>query len=428
MTSLRPTGLDIVWPADDGTRVPFEVFFDRDLYELEHERIFDGPHWSYLALEQEIAEPGDYATTYVGERRVVVTRAPDGEIHGFENRCAHRGAQVVNRLRGNAKQFNCPYHMWCYDHAGRLTAVPQEKGVKGKGGMPDDFDIASRRLRPLKIARHKGLVFGTFADEIMALEQYLGPTHVAQIERIMSRPIRVLGYFRQVVQANWKLYAENVRDPYHAPLLHLFHVSFGIQTPAMKGGSYMDPEGKNNCILSIADADDAKDHDLLIEEYKTNTKYRPDFALKDPRLIGTPRSFDDDINLVIMTIFPTLVIAQVENAFQIRHLRPRGPECFEIYWTYFGFDDGDAEEMDDKLRLANMIGPAGYISMEDGEAARLVQQGIRRQRGESSFIEMGGRGPIADQDTLAQEVALRGFWQYYRRTMGFDAEPAATAG
>lgn len=421
MESQSGSGLDIAWAADDGTRVPFEVFWDEDLYQHELDRIYSGPHWQYLALDQEIAGPGDYTTTYFGERRVVVTRGTDGQIHAFENRCIHRGAQVVNRIRGNAKQFNCPYHMWCYDHSGDLLAVPQQMGVKGKGGMPEDFELAGRSLRKLKTAIYRGLIFGTFADEIMSLEDYIGPTHLAQIDRMTSRPVRVLGYYRQVVEANWKLYAENTRDPYHAPLLHLFHVSFGIQTPAMKGATYMDPEGKNNCILSIADPNDGQDRDLLTEQYKTNSKYRPDFALKDPRLIGTKRSFDDDINLVIMAIFPSLVIAQVEGAFQIRHVRPKGPGKFEIYWTYFGFDDASADEHADKLRLANMIGPAGFISMEDGEATRLVQQGVRTQRGESSFIEMGGRGDVADQDHLVTEIAIRGFWQYYRKVMRFNA-------
>ncbi len=424
MDSARRTGLDIRWQADDGTRVPFEVFNDRALYELELDRIFTGPHWQYLALEQEIAEPGDYATTYLGERRVVVARALDGRIHAFENRCAHRGAQVVTRLRGNAKQFNCPYHMWCYDHAGSLTAVPQQKGVKGRGGMPEDFDLAGRGMRKLRTACYRGLVFGTFADEIMPLEAYLGANAVKQIDRITDRPLRRLGYFRQVVEANWKLYAENTRDPYHAPLLHLFHVTFGIQTPAMKGGIVVGGGGKHNCILAQADAKDPKDHDVLVEQYKTNAKYRPDFKLKDPRLIQTRRSFDDGVTTVILSIFPSLVVAQVDNAFQIRHVRPKGPEKFEIYWTYLGFADADADEHHDKLLLSNMVGPAGFISMEDGEAARLVQQATRTQVGEHSFIEMGGRGPVEDQDTLAQEVAIRGFWQYYREVMGFNGRAA----
>lgn len=422
MTEARRTGLGIRWQGEDCTRVPFEVFNDRTLYEIELERIFSGPHWQYLALEREIPAPGDYATTYFGERRVVVTRASDGEIHAFENRCVHRGAQVVTRLRGNAEGFNCPYHMWRYDLAGKLTAVPQQKGVKGRGGMPADFALDGRGMRRLRVERAHGLVFGTFAAEVQPLEDYIGPGGLAQIARIASRPIRVLGYYRQVVEANWKLYAENTRDPYHAPLLHLFHVSFGIQTPAMRGGCDLGPGGKHNCILAVADPDDAKDRDLLREQYKTNSKFRPDYKLRDDRLIGTRPSFDDNVTTVILSIFPSLVVAQVDNAFQIRHVRPKGPEKFEILWTYFGFDDADEEERADKLRLANMIGPAGYISMEDGEAARLVQQGVRTQTGEHSFIEMGGRGPVEDQDTLAQEVAIRGFWRYYREVMRFDGD------
>ncbi len=418
----KQTKPKIAWQTNDGTRVPFEVFYDSDLYAAELDRIYSGAHWQYLALASEIPNQGDYTSTYLGERRVVVCRDNDGKIHSFENRCAHRGAQVVPRQRGNASQFNCPYHMWCYNHAGDLTAVPQSGGVKGKGGMPKDFDLSAHGLRKLKIAQYGGLIFGTFAEEIMPLEQYLGPTMVKHLDRFTKRPIRVLGYYRQVVEANWKLYAENTRDPYHAPLLHLFHVSFGIQTPAKAGGSYMDDEKKNNCIVVTGAPEDADDHALLIEQYKTNEKYRPDYALRDPRIIGTQRSHDDDIDLVIMSIFPSLVVAQVESAFQIRHIRPKGPEKFEIYWTYFGYDDGDEKETTDKLRVANMIGPAGFISMEDGEASRLVQQGVRTQKGTHSFIEMGGRGDVTDQDTLAQEVAIRGFWQYYRKVMGFNAE------
>ena len=230
--------------------MPFEVFNDRALYDIELDRVFAGGHWQYLALEQEIPNEGDYTTTYFGERRVVAVRGRDGAIHAFENRCAHRGAQVVTRLRGNAKQFNCPYHMWCYDHAGNLLAVPQQKGVKGKGGMPphDDFEVAGRGMRKLRTASFRGLVFGCFDHDVRAARGLSGSGRDAlgHIERITSRPIRILGYFRQVVEANWKLYAENVRDPYHAPLLHLFHVSFGIQTPAMTGGTYLDSDGKNN--------------------------------------------------------------------------------------------------------------------------------------------------------------------------------------
>jgi len=68
-----------------------------------------------------------------------------------------------------------------------------------------------------------------------------------------------------------------------------------------------------------------------------------------------------------------------------------------------------------------MIGAAGYISMEDGEALRLVQEGIAERVREHEVLEMGGVGEIVDTDYLAQEVSIRGFWRHYHRVMGFKA-------
>jgi len=53
-----------------------------------------------------------------------------------------------------------------------------------------------------------------------------------------------------------------------------------------------------------------------------------------------------------------------------------------------------------------------------------VQQSIAGDRDASSFIEMGGRGPIVDADHVVTEVCTRGLWQQYARTMGFEPEVA----
>ena len=44
------------------------------------------------------------------------------------------------------------------------------------------------------------------------------------------------------------------------------------------------------------------------------------------------------------------------------------------------------------LRQANLIGPAGFISMEDGAATGFVQRGARGADDEMSVVEMGGQG------------------------------------
>ncbi len=73
----------------------------------------------------------------------MVCRAEDDTIHAFINRCAHRGSLVVREREGNSKEFMCVYHHWLYDLKGNLLGVPFERGVGGKGGMPEDFKKAN---------------------------------------------------------------------------------------------------------------------------------------------------------------------------------------------------------------------------------------------------------------------------------------------
>jgi phenylpropionate dioxygenase-like ring-hydroxylating dioxygenase large terminal subunit len=88
--------------------VPFWVYHDGSLPKIEQERIFEGPVWNYLCLEDEIANPGDWRTTVVGRMPVVVARDNDGSIAAFENRCAHRGALIcLDNAGTGAKDFQC---------------------------------------------------------------------------------------------------------------------------------------------------------------------------------------------------------------------------------------------------------------------------------------------------------------------------------
>ena len=57
------------WPSEGVTRAPYRLFSDPEIYALEQARIFRGPVWSFLCLEVEIPNPGDYRTTTVGDCR-----------------------------------------------------------------------------------------------------------------------------------------------------------------------------------------------------------------------------------------------------------------------------------------------------------------------------------------------------------------------
>ena len=83
-----------IFPNADGSRVPFKVYSSDEIYALEQERIYRGPTWNFLGLEAEIPKPGDFKSSFIGDTPVVMTRAEDGTLAAWVNRCAHRGAMV----------------------------------------------------------------------------------------------------------------------------------------------------------------------------------------------------------------------------------------------------------------------------------------------------------------------------------------------
>src|SRR3546814_20625451 len=96
------------------------------------------------------------------------------------NRCAHRGAQVCRELRGNARSHACVYHQWGYSAKGDLLGVPFRRGQNGMAGMPADFKTEEHGLQQVRVARYRGLVFGTFRpDTPQSEERWVGKEGVS---------------------------------------------------------------------------------------------------------------------------------------------------------------------------------------------------------------------------------------------------------
>ena len=170
------------WPSpDNGFRVPYKVFTDPTYYDREQERIFRGESWSFVGLEAELPNNGDFKSTAIGETPVIVTRDNDGAINVMQNRCAHRGALICRERRGNTKRLQCVYHQWAYNLKGQLKGVPFRTGIEGKGGMPDGFKLADHNLNSLRTESLNGMIFATFSNSIGTLEKFLGPMMVASI-------------------------------------------------------------------------------------------------------------------------------------------------------------------------------------------------------------------------------------------------------
>jgi anthranilate 1,2-dioxygenase large subunit len=410
-----------IWPALDYSRVPYRLYHDAALYAREQERIFGGPVWSYLGLEAEIPKPGDFRTTYVGETPIVVNRDETGAVKAFVNRCAHRGALVRRELCGNAANHICIYHQWCYGLDGRLTAVPFRRGIRGKGGLDPSFDMGAHGLRPLLVGNVNGALFGTLSADAEPLEDYLGPPILAQLRRLLDRPVKVLGYNRQRIRGNWKLYAENTRDNYHASLLHEFLVTFGLDRSTQVGGVTMDSRHRHN----ITWAEAGSDTDEFAHQAYAGAGVRNDFlSLKEPALVAFHPEHDDKLNIAITSVFPSAVFVQISNSLAVRQIRPRGVDEVEIFQTMLGYADDSPEMTLHRLRQANLVGPAGLVSMEDGEAIELAHRASKPDQDRATVIELGGGGVISDRDYRVTDVPLRGFWSYYAELLGIEPADA----
>jgi phenylpropionate dioxygenase-like ring-hydroxylating dioxygenase large terminal subunit len=216
--------------------VSAKVHFDQEMYERELERVW-GRSWMVVGHEDQIREPGDYITNYMGDVPVIVIRDQQGKIRVFVNSCAHRGNQVCLFDRGNAKSFTCSYHGWTYDTSGNMIGAAMEKEVyrgelNREGWGLDEVP---------KVASFKGLLFASLDGGAVNLEEWLGEDSCWWLQHsVLSDHLGGLealpGWHRYKTPGNWKLLSENfIGDGYH--------VGAATHTSAQVAGRDMMNEG-----------------------------------------------------------------------------------------------------------------------------------------------------------------------------------------
>src|SRR5207302_3465838 len=180
---------------------------------------------------------------------------------------------------------------------------------------------------------------------------------------------------------------------------------------SQKGGVVISDSGGNHISYSMA-------ADVAGEEYEQAgmRSAQEGFQLEAPELLKSVDEFGDGIGLQILSVFPGFVLQQIRNSLAVRRVVPQGLERTELIWTCFGYETDDEPLTELRLRQANLIGPSGFISMEDGAATGFVQRGIRGAEDEQSVVEMGGSGTSSEESRVS-EAAVRGFWKAYRRHM-----------
>jgi phenylpropionate dioxygenase-like ring-hydroxylating dioxygenase large terminal subunit len=198
-------------------RVHGSIYTDPEIFAREQRALFHGP-WLYVAHESEVAQPGDYKTTFAGTQPVIVARgADDGVLRVLLNRCRHRGAAVCQDDTGNANYFRCPYHGWTYRNSGELRGITYDAAY-------GDIDRSTLGLAQLpRVESYAGFVFASFAPDGQSLTEYLGNAapYLDIVAAQGPNGIRLsAGAHRLTYKGNWKLQIENTIDNYHFGFVH----------------------------------------------------------------------------------------------------------------------------------------------------------------------------------------------------------------
>ena len=69
-----------------------------------------------------------------------------------------------------------------------------------------------------------------------------------------------------------------------------------------------------------------------------------------------------------------------------------------------------------RLRQANLFGPAGFVSADDGEIIEFSQDGMSQHPDYRTISELGGQ-EIGNTDHMLSETLIRGMYEYYRKVM-----------
>ena len=411
------TSSHVVWPDEGVRRIPYGVYSSPEIAAREESAIFRGPIWHFLGLEVQIPDTGMYVLAQVGETSVIVVRQADGGVEALVNRCSHKGTPLAYLPRGKTSRFLCIYHNWCFALNGKMLSAAFERGVAGKGGMASTFKKEENGLQKMRVHRISGLIFGTFNDATPPFEEYVGADLIANIKRVCGRKLRVLGQYSQKLPSNWKLYIENVKDPYHASILHAFNGVMKQDRLTMEGGIVMGSRGWSHISYSkmTTDQGDAVYKDKTLRSGEL-TAYG--HGLRDTSMTDIWDDFGDSVSMTIQTIFPNFVLQQLRNCLAVRTIVPKGTHESELRWTAFGYEDDDERKLNGRLKQANMMGPAGLIAMEDGMIGGLVQRGIAGDLDKAAVIEMGGHGIEPIPGSRVSEGSVRGFWTGYRALMG----------
>jgi p-cumate 2,3-dioxygenase subunit alpha len=414
-------------------RVNRRVFVEERVFLRERTAIFD-KCWLYLGHASELPKACDYVTRSVGGREMIFNRDRSGKVGAFLNTCPHRGAVLVREPRGNSLSYVCFYHGWAFNVNGRFASrfAPGNYGADHYEGNCANLSAAPR------LEEYRGFYFINFDPGAVSLADYLaGAKEVFDLLADMSEAgIEVIdGDQQYVINANWKLLAENSADGFHALPMHSTYMDYlenvgslpterplieqitaGREPVAGRGidlgnGHAMIeyPAAWGRPIARWVPAWGDNVRELFKDKYRRLIDlYGEERARRMARLNRN------------MVVFPNLAINDIMSC-TVRTFFPESPSRMRVSGWAIGAKDEHPEVR--KIRLGNFLeflGPGGFATPDDVEALESCQIGYNGLKEApwndiSKGMPRGGSASLQDD-----EEQMRCFWREWDRRMAAE--------
>lgn len=349
--------------ADNGI-IDRRIFCEQDIYDLELKHIF-ARCWNFVAHESQVAEYGDYLTTYIGEDAVIVARAKDGSINVMLNSCPHRGNKVCFSGEGKIRSFVCNYHGWAFGLDGALNGMPQNELYDNTSG----FKKEDWGLHKARVETYKGLVFATFDETAPSLDAFLGDFRW-YLDAILDNDEHgtefLPGTTRSILACNWKYPADNfVGDIYHALWTHL-------------GGAESTLSNYGGVVVSNEDS-----YQVSVNghgwEFSTANNFGNAATMGEKEIIRYMKSREESISKRMgdvrakmwgsvgsACVFPNF--AFLPGYFTFRTFLPKGPNQTELHcWSLVPKEASDEIKELWRVGVMRTFSPSGILEMDDGE-------------------------------------------------------------
>ena len=156
-------------------------------------------HWYPTLTTAEVAEGKPVPFQLAGEN--LLLNRIDGRVYCIKDQCLHRGVPLSRKLECYSKDtVTCWYHGWTYQWAdGQLCDILTD---------PSSKMIGTRALTTYPVQEAKGMVFVFLGEDTP-------PPLARDLPPGFDEPNRRVQPFRRVVNANWRIGAENGFDTTH---------------------------------------------------------------------------------------------------------------------------------------------------------------------------------------------------------------------